>query len=80
MPRLAKEVGLVGGHHVDQVNQLFLQALAGKQIVAVLAVGVNGEILQAPLDAHLEHGLPLGAEVDAGLVVDQLAEPRIVPG
>jgi hypothetical protein len=25
VPRLAKEIGLVGGHHVDQMNQLLLR-------------------------------------------------------
>ena len=30
VPRLTKEIGLIGSHYVDQMNQLVAQAFAGK--------------------------------------------------
>ena len=41
MVRLAKEIGLVGSDHVDQMDNLFLLAVGTKQIVAVFAEGVQ---------------------------------------
>ncbi len=75
MPRLAEEIGLVGGDGVDQMDQLGLMAVGRKHVIAVVGEGRDVQLAQAPADADLHHGLFLGVQVDAGFVIDQVAKP-----
>jgi hypothetical protein len=60
------------------MGDLILETFMPEEIITVLAVGVEVESLEAPLDAPLEHGLFFRAQVNARLRIYQLAEPRII--
>ena len=76
MARLPEEIGFIGGDHVDQMDQSpRRRRVEVEQVVAIVRVGRAIEAPQAALDPHLQHGLLVRTQADAGFVVDQGAEP-----
>ena len=69
---LAEERSDVGGDRVDQADQLFGPGVA--QIFAVGLVARQRELAQAPRQAALHQLALVGAEDDAGILADDVAD------
>jgi hypothetical protein len=70
MGRLSEELGLVGGHRVDQVDDLGLHPVLLEQVVAVSVHVVDPRRPHPAAQAPLQHGALVGRHLDAAVIVE----------
>jgi hypothetical protein len=75
MTGFTKEICFVSGDDVDQVDQLTIANIRIEYPLTVLGKGRDMQTVQAALDPNLEHRFLIGAQIDSGFVVDQVAQP-----
>src|SRR5256885_16928210 len=73
---LAKEVGLVGGREIEEVNELVVRMRGVEEVAFVVLDRVQAQLAQPALQPRLEHRHLCGRHANAELARDQRGEPR----
>ena len=79
MEGFAKEVGLVGGDHVDEVNDLVAVAPWTQKVGAVGGVAVHAQGAQTSAQARLQQHFLGWRHADAGRALDEIGQSGELP-
>src|SRR5689334_14167276 len=79
MARFAEEIGLVGGDHINQMNDFVALSVRTENKIGVFLETPDSEGFEAFLETGLQHGLLGRRHLDANLVIDECAEPVKLP-